>query len=1023
MSRDDFTPRGLSDPESHLELAGHRQRPQFDAGTGSEPVAPSLNQQGRNVTLNAALEVDMLRHKLHALENLVERYGISSRVPSLSEAEEARALQYRCECLEAACKQQNVKETNDTDMDVAHTLKTSPPFPLPQGYPSWLDHHLVHHDQVARSLPQTDSTSTTHTSKAPFKCSNEQCIHYVYGFPTQLERDQHHRSHLTKTTTDSELLAQVGNSSKSSELPGKSGGPLPRDRLPPIQPPTTLVTTNLPPLPFPTPSTASTATTRRDHSSSFSFSDSRHAPLKSGDETTTDPQLPPLKRARIGHDRLKSIGELKLLHNNEPCLRCRVSNRPCDVNNPCSGCSGMSPSDFEGHWSILGCYRGPVTSLVDVLLQGSFAWSQPQTPLTPSNPRRGSINNQILAQNPALLTAKRSNWRLDFQDTFWWQDGEPGLDERFNHPLGPGYLDQGNAPPVLQLIASSSNFRGAAFDLLELISVSGQLSVSREEEQTVHPTLYRAKQLLREIIFYDASQPTPLLRTEFSFPPRTPVDNRPSTERNVLLRECTRRYLVSLDFAASNLSTMGIRQWLGVFISMCIFSAVDTILIDIAWSFQGGDPLQTSAIPTERPDQVIRSVYQVLVSLFATSNDPLSNGSDPDDSIVRSVARLIRRDQWPSKRLFSSFDFLMNLGAGENPSYGFNGFVLPGRQALGLRSHKLVPPTQLGHTPRQPFPQSVSSLFSAGPSSQYTSQGSRSDFSLPGQFPLPGPGRTRRHTIGDDMSPYPESRRPSGESISPSRLKSSSRRTSLRRVFCDKCNEHPDGFRGDHELRRHMDAKHSATVKRWVCKEPKTHVPSSPQPMIPLSRCKACLAQKRYGAYYNAAAHLRRAHFRPHRVGKASGDWPSMSVLKDWMREVRQSVDVPEEHISSGEDDMDEFPTPADYRDPMSQQASAIPEVLPASSVLGPLLSSSSMEPSIPIERASPSRRPTENRTRCPHPDCGREFRDLASHMLTHQEERPEKCPIGSLYRLRAHQISKPGYKGPRNDIGSRDGP
>lgn len=34
-----------------------------------------------------------------------------------------------------------------------------------------------------------------------------------------------------------------------------------------------------------------------------------------------------------------------------------------------------------------------------------------------------------------------------------------------------------------------------------------------------------------------------------------------------------------------------------------------------------------------------------------------------------------------------------------------------------------------------------------------------------------------------------------------------------------------------------------------------------------------------------------------------------------------------------------------------------------------------------------------ENR-RCPHPDCGRVFRDLRAHMLTHQSERPEKCPI-----------------------------
>lgn len=31
---------------------------------------------------------------------------------------------------------------------------------------------------------------------------------------------------------------------------------------------------------------------------------------------------------------------------------------------------------------------------------------------------------------------------------------------------------------------------------------------------------------------------------------------------------------------------------------------------------------------------------------------------------------------------------------------------------------------------------------------------------------------------------------------------------------------------------------------------------------------------------------------------------------------------------------------------------------------------------------------------RCPHPDCGKTFKDLKAHMLTHQNERPEKCPI-----------------------------
>lgn len=35
-----------------------------------------------------------------------------------------------------------------------------------------------------------------------------------------------------------------------------------------------------------------------------------------------------------------------------------------------------------------------------------------------------------------------------------------------------------------------------------------------------------------------------------------------------------------------------------------------------------------------------------------------------------------------------------------------------------------------------------------------------------------------------------------------------------------------------------------------------------------------------------------------------------------------------------------------------------------------------------------------KERGRCPNPDCGRLFKDLKAHMLTHQPERPEKCPI-----------------------------
>ncbi|TAQ86737.1 hypothetical protein B7494_g4943 [Chlorociboria aeruginascens] len=132
--------------------------------------------------------------------------------------------------------------------------------------------------------------------------------------------------------------------------------------------------------------------------------------------------------------------------------------------------------------------------------------------------------------------------------------------------------------------------------------------------------------------------------------------------------------------------------------------------------------------------------------------------------------------------------------------------------------------------------------------------------------------------------------------------KPSYQRPKHERVFCKQCDEHPDGFRGEHELRRHQDRQHKSMVKKWVCIEPSGQ--GHPKPVLPLSRCKACGQQrKKYGAYYNAAAHLRRTHFKPKakgrsknskidesqkRGGKAGGDWPSMQELKSWMKEVEE---------------------------------------------------------------------------------------------------------------------------------------
>ncbi|CRK46363.1 hypothetical protein BN1723_007017 [Verticillium longisporum] len=121
------------------------------------------------------------------------------------------------------------------------------------------------------------------------------------------------------------------------------------------------------------------------------------------------------------------------------------------------------------------------------------------------------------------------------------------------------------------------------------------------------------------------------------------------------------------------------------------------------------------------------------------------------------------------------------------------------------------------------------------------------------------------------------------------------------KVKCTMCDDNPQGFRGEHELKRHVEAKHAGVVKKFICRDPAlSGIPTAVQALHPLSKCKQCKAKKQYGAYYNAAAHLRRTHFKPKvargkkargddeekRGGKGGGDWPPMNELKAWFEEV-----------------------------------------------------------------------------------------------------------------------------------------
>lgn len=119
---------------------------------------------------------------------------------------------------------------------------------------------------------------------------------------------------------------------------------------------------------------------------------------------------------------------------------------------------------------------------------------------------------------------------------------------------------------------------------------------------------------------------------------------------------------------------------------------------------------------------------------------------------------------------------------------------------------------------------------------------------------------------------------------------------------CDLCNDKPEGYRGPHELNRHKLRAHTPVVKRWKCVDPQGSLPKdAPVPVKALAKCKACSEGKSYGIDYNAAAHLRRAHFNPKqkskgrsnksekdkKAAKSGGDWPKMEHLRPWLEETR----------------------------------------------------------------------------------------------------------------------------------------
>jgi hypothetical protein len=90
-------------PDHDLDLA-IRQLLEQQAGIQARLAALVAAKHG----FDPRRELDMLRTKLRVLEDIVDRNDLGQHIPLLSDVEEARAIQYRCECLELICLQQSM---------------------------------------------------------------------------------------------------------------------------------------------------------------------------------------------------------------------------------------------------------------------------------------------------------------------------------------------------------------------------------------------------------------------------------------------------------------------------------------------------------------------------------------------------------------------------------------------------------------------------------------------------------------------------------------------------------------------------------------------------------------------------------------------------------------------------------------------------------------------------------------------------------------------------------------------------
>ncbi|KAF4122626.1 ZnF C2H2 [Geosmithia morbida] len=940
-------------------------------------------------------ELRMLIHKYLILQNIVHQNGLDSRIPVLSEAEEARSLQFQCERLEASCIQYG-------SIDPAEALKQSS-CNGPEGFADWLEKHIERSDPVmgnagsnypavvSEASAVESQTPHRHVSLRSYRCSDETCAHYIYGFPTEDGRHIHAHAHSRQSSDrysdaspakPSPCPLQLNHATDLRTMPDCSY------QVPPTCQARSTSSNSPPPLGL----QIQIKDTLESGGLNFSsdLPDTRKVPYKAD----SDSMLPPLDgNLRAGRSRLQSIGELQLVRKTSACLYCRVFGLSL-----CNEGSGVNMMVFRQDMSATGQTTSPAPSPVVQV--------------------RGDGPTQMHSFISSMSGYVRE--MIDFPDAFW----SSCRTEQKRWPRTAAHGEgQGRKQPAHDLLvafATSHNYRGTAYDIFQLLKVTGKLSRTREMEEAEYPVLFHAKFLLREMLLYSDAQSESAVYANSSAAGRPPLDGADARRQMESIYEQLERYLQVFEETTLQHREVhgrdgrpGVRQWLGTFFSLCLFSVVRELLIDMEL-LQWPQTLKSSApppgsstgsemIPTRTC--IMHGAYRAMVDTFGSVGpspmDSLAGALLPEElSIIEVSSQIVRRETWAARSLKSSYHFLELLGFGPPEDPVVHGFVRQLQSSGNSHAALQLAARTAGQGSESPAagigPEEAPRTYrSTRDHCSYGRHSGSPDDEVGGQVsPWCTPRHARRHNV-ETIPASPRSLKRRRTRAADSETPGGVPRARLPRVFCTKCTEHPEGFRGDHELRRHTEAKHAALVRQWVCKEPGGQVPAGGiEPTVPLARCKACRSGKSYGAYYNAAAHLRRAHFHPHRgsEAKASSDWPAMNILKDWMQEVfRVSGWAAEDDGSMGDVDGHEG------RRGRHQGVRAIHGT--ATSSRHQHISVTDGNVHSPGSRggqlASPGWvREDTGGGRCPHPDCGRVFKDLASHMVTHQEERPEKCPI-----------------------------